>query len=138
MKLNRLVCVVLAALMLVPSALGTTRVRTAPLADRVREAELIFTGKIIDRQIDGDWARAKLLVSEPLRGGEKGQMVEVVWRVRVGDLVIYDAQEGFRGVALLKDKRDGRYWLGHDKFEGLGRLEKIKQIIKEQAGDGQD
>ena len=120
-------------LLLVTSvATAKAKVPTEPLEKRVKDAELIFTGKIIDKTIQGDWARAKLLVELPLRGVEKEETVEVIWRIKVGDTPIYDAPEGKQGVALLSDKHEGRYWLRDDKFEGLDKLEKIEELIGNQ------
>lgn len=120
----------LALLMMAMPVLARTVAPTEPLEKRVKEAELIFTGKVIDKEVKGDWARAELLVETPLRGVKKGEKIEVIWRIQVGGEPIYDAAEGQQGVALLGDKHEGRYWLRSDKFEGLDQLEKVKTILK--------
>ncbi|MEM9348495.1 MAG: hypothetical protein AAGB26_18150 [Planctomycetota bacterium] len=119
----------LAMLITVSAATTETRAPTEPLEKRVKAAELIFPGTVINKKIDGEWARAELLVDSPLRGVEKGQKIEVIWRMTLGGTPIYDAAEGQQGVALLGDKHEGRYWLRDDKFEDLDKLEKIEELL---------
>lgn len=115
------------------TAPGTSRAPTKPLAERLREAETVFLGKVVNKVVDGDWARAELLVEEPLRNAEKGAKVAVIWRIKVGTFSIYDVAAGTRGVAILKDKHEGRYWLRGDKFENPEKLASVAQGIGAKA-----
>ena len=112
--------------------LATTKAPTKPLAERVSDAETVFLGKVINKKIEGDWATAELLVEEPLKNAEKGAKCEVVWRISLGKLMIYDTAEGTTGIAILGDKHKGRYWLRDDKFENPKTLEKVKKLIKDE------
>jgi len=105
------------------------RAPTAPLAERVSEAETIFLGKLANKVTDGDWVRADLVVEEPLRDAERGHGTAVIWRAKIDGMPIYDAAEGARGIAILKDKHEGRYWLRDDKFEDPGKLNEVKALI---------
>lgn len=120
----------MALLILLTPALARTVAPTQPLEKRVKDAELIFTGKVINKTIQGDWARAELLVDESLRGVIKGDKIKVIWRIEIGGQPIYDAAEGQQGIALLGDKHEGRYWLRTDKFESLDKLEKVKELLE--------
>ena len=100
-----------------------------PLKERVANAELVFVGKVVNRVLEGDWVRAELIVEQPLRGVKKGEKIKVIWRKTIGGRKIYDTAEGTRGIALLKDKHEGRYWLRLSKFEGGDKLEKVKEWI---------
>jgi len=129
-RINRL-RLVLAPCVLLTLTTGAIALRapTPPLKDRVSAAETVFLGKVINRAEDGDWVRAELLVEQPLRNAEKGMKIEVTWRTRVGSFFIYDVAEGTRGVAILKDKHKGRYWLRADKFEDSSKLAEVKAMI---------
>ncbi len=121
----------LVALLVMTSILtAETRAPTPPLEKRVKDAALVFTGKVINKKVDGEWARAELLVDVPLRGVKKGEKIEVIWRVELSGRPIYDAPDGKQGVALLGDKHEGRYWLRDDKFEDLDKLEKVKKLVE--------
>lgn len=117
-------------------ALSTTafaaavRAPTRPLKERVQGAETVFLGKVVNKVVEGDWARAELLVKEPLRDAKEGAKVEVIWRIRVGNMFIYDVAEGTSGVAILSDKHEGRYWLRSDKFEDPKKIEEVKALIE--------
>ena len=102
---------------------------TKPLAERVGGADSVFVGKLVNRVEDGDWVRAELLVEESLRDVQKGEKIPVIWRKMVGDVPIYDAAEGAKGIAILDDKHEGRYWLRSDKFEPLDQLDLVKELI---------
>lgn len=117
------------------SAAGAVRAPTQPLAQRVQEAEMVFLGKVVNKTVDGDWARAELLVEEPLRNAEKGAKVAVTWRIMVGTFFIYDVAAETGGVAILKDKHEGRYWLRDDKFEKPEKLAEVKALVTEKPGD---
>ena len=106
-----------------------------PLKDRVSAAETVFLGKLVNRVEEGEWVRAELLVEKPLRKAEKGAKVEVIWRKTLGNLLIYDAAEGDRGIAILKDKHKGRYWLRADKFEKPDKLAEVKKRLIQAAGE---
>ena len=105
------------------------RAPTVPLKDRVGAAETVFLGKVVNKVVTGEWASAELVVEEPLRNAEKGKKTEVIWRIRLGRFHIYDVAEGTRGVAILKDKHKGRYWLRSDKFENPNKLAEVKGFI---------
>lgn len=107
-----------------------------PLSERVGEAEKVFAGTLVEREERGDWVQAELRVDTPLRGVAEGQKVKVTWRKRLGDFQVYDAKEGQRGVALLKDKHEGRYWLRADKFESLEQLDEVRKLLG--SGDGKE
>lgn len=115
---------------------ATSIAPTPPLAERLREAEKVFVGTLVERVEDGEWVRAALHVDEPLRGVEEKERVEVIWRTRVRDLQVYDAGEGSRGIAILKDKHEGRYWLRADKFEPLAKLDEVRKLLEEGAQQG--
>jgi len=103
---------------------------TPPLSERVQAAELIFVGTVIERAEEGDWVRAVLRVDEPLHGlKEEQKRVEVIWRTRIHEQDIYDADDGQRGIAILSDKHEGRYWLRADKFEPVAMLDDVKKLI---------
>lgn len=120
----------LAVLMLAMPALARTVAPTEPLEKRVKSAELIFTGKVINKTVQGDWAHAELLVDESMRGVKKGDKIEVIWRIQIAGKPIYDVVDGKQGIALLGDKHKGRYWLRGDKFEDLVKLDKVKELLE--------
>lgn len=99
------------------------------LAERVSAAETIFVGVVTNRVAAGDWVHADLLVEEPLHNATIGANVAVIWRAMVSGRQIYNAAEGSRAIAILKDKHEGRYWLRDDKFENLSRLPDVKKHI---------
>jgi hypothetical protein len=105
-----------------------------PLAERVAEAEKVFVGTLVDRVEDGDWVRGKLRVDTALRGVEEKQQIKVIWRKRVGDFQVYDAKQGARGIALLGDKHEGRYWLRADKFEPVEKLDEVAGLMARKDG----
>lgn len=111
-------------------ALAETKAPTKPLSERVGNAETVFVGKVIEKKVEGDWARAELLVEEPLKNAMKGAKIEVIWRIKLGrNLFIYDTEEGTQGIAILKDRHEGRFWLRSDKFEKPDKLAEVKAII---------
>jgi hypothetical protein len=108
---------------------AVSKVPPRPLKDRVAEAEHVFAGTLADRVEKGDWVTASLRVDTPLRGAAEKEKVEVTWRKRLGELEIYDAAEGDRGIAILKEKHGDRYWLRADKFEPVGKLDEVKEFV---------
>ena len=100
-----------------------------PLAERVREAEMVFAGTVVDRVEDGDWVRATLRVDKALQGVARKQKIKVIWRKRIGGSLFFDVEDGAKGVALLKDKHEGRYWLRGDRFEPIGKLDEIAGML---------
>lgn len=106
------------------------RAPEVPLEKRVEAAEKVFVGKVINKKVDGEWVRAELLVESPLRNAEKEARIPVIWRRELGDLKIYDVTVGSKGVALLLDKHEGRYWLGYSRFEKLDKMEEIEKLIE--------
>ena len=102
---------------------ATIRAPTPPLEERVKAAETVFVGKLINKVVEGDWVRAELLIEEPLKNSEKGAKVLVIWRATLGGRPIYDTPEDSEGIAILGDKHEGRYWLRDDKFEPVGKLD---------------
>lgn len=111
------------------------RAPTKPLAERVAAAELVFVGKVVHKVVEGDWVRAELVVEEPLRGVEKKQRILVIWRATIGGRPIYDTAEGTRGIAILGDKHEGRFWLRDDKFEEVEKLAEVKKLLKAKADE---
>jgi len=110
-------------------SLALTRAPTPPLDERVEKAEQVFVGTLVNRVEDGDWVQAELRVDIHLRGDKKGALVPVIWRKRLGDLQIYDAPENARGIAILSDKHEGRYWLRADKFEPVQNLQAVRRTL---------
>ncbi len=105
------------------------RAPTPPLKARVSAAETVFLGKLVNKVVTGEWASAELLVEEPLRNAKKGEKTKVIWRIKLGRFQIYDVPQGTRGIAILKDRHQGRYWLRGDKFESPDKLVEIKGFI---------
>ena len=110
-------------------AQALTRLPTPPLADRVATAEIVFVGTLINRVEDGDWVRADLRVDTPIHNAKAGQNIPVVWRRTVNQQVIYNADADQRGIAILKDKHEDRYWLRADKYEPITKLPEIQQLV---------
>ena len=112
------------------------RAPTPPLKERVNRAETVFLGKVADRIVEGGWVRASLVVEEPLWKAERGKNVPVIWTkpadtgLFMADGVTFDANEGARGVAILTDKHEGRYWLREDKFEDPKKLDEVKALVQ--------
>lgn len=102
---------------------------TEPLAERVRKADIIFVGKIVNRVVDGDWVRAELLVEEPLRNAKLDEKKPIIWRASISGEALRGGAEGTRGIALLTDQHEGRYWFRADKFEPLTALPEIKRLL---------
>jgi len=125
LRLTILPCVLVALTATSPAV----RAPTKPLKVRLAAADTVFLGKVVNKAVAGDWARAELVVEEPLRNAKKGGEVEVVWRIKVGAFRIYDVAEGTRGIAILKDKHQGRYWLRGDKFEKPDKLAEVRGLI---------
>ena len=100
-----------------------------PFADRLSEAETVFIGVVTNKVLDGDWARADLLIETPLFNAEQGAKVPVIWRTAVSGRPLYDAASGSRAIAILKDKHEGRYWLRTDKFENIAKLDEAKRVF---------
>jgi len=128
---NRIRCsaLMLCVLLTITAASLAIRVPTPPLKTRLAAAETVFLGKIVNKAVTGDWARAEILVEEPLRKARKGAKVEVTWRIKSGNFRIYDVADGTRGIAILKDKYKGRYWLRGDKFEKPEKLAEVKGLL---------
>jgi len=101
-----------------------------PLAERLSDAETVFVGVVTNKVLDGDWARADLLVETPLFNAEQGAKVAVIWRTAVGGQPLYDAASGSKAIAVLKDKHEGRYWLRTDRFENIAKLDEAKRTLK--------
>ena len=121
-------CAFLMFLVMMPSAFGV-KAQPKSLKERVKDAELVFVGKVVNRVVKGDWVRAELVVEKPFRGVKKGEKVKVIWRKTLGGREVYDTGEDSRGIALLKGKHEGRYWLRADKFEGGEKLEEVKKLV---------
>jgi hypothetical protein len=100
-----------------------------PFANRLNEAETVFIGVVTNKVLDGDWARADLLIETPLFNAEQGAKVPVIWRTAVSGRPLYDAASGSRAIAILKDKHEGRYWLRTDKFENIAKLDEAKRVF---------
>lgn len=122
---------VCAIVCVVSSAHALSLLPTPPLSERVAGAQVVFVGTLIERVEKGEWVRAVLRVDKPLRGLGEDKRVNVIWRTRVADQWIYDAAEGQRGIAILDDKHEERYWLRADKFEPLAKLEEVEKMIAE-------
>ncbi|MGE9271504.1 MAG: hypothetical protein ACQKBU_11935 [Verrucomicrobiales bacterium] len=118
------------AILALTSPTHAIQAQTKPLSIRVQQAQCVFVGKVIHKAVEGDWARAQLLVEEPLAGVKKGQKVDVLWRLRIASQPLFDTPEGSRGIAILTDLRDGRYWLRHDRFEDLKKIEEVRRFIQ--------
>lgn len=101
-----------------------------PLEERLGTARLVFVGTVIERVEEGEWVRAVLRVDTPLRGVDQDERVEVVWRKHVLGRALYDAKEGQRGVAILDDMHEGRYWLRAGKFEPEENLDEIRDLLE--------
>ena len=123
--------ILLIFLITISPALAETRAPTEPLPKRVEKAEVIFLGKVTNKKVEGDWAKAELVVEEPLKNVRKGEKVEVIWRIKLANLRIYDTDDETTGVAILSDKHQGRYWLRSDKFEKPEKLDEVKTILEE-------
>lgn len=106
-----------------------SRLPTKPLEERVRGAETIFVGKVINKVVTGDWARAELEVLTPLKNVKKGAKVSVIWRVEISGRQLFDIAEGAKFMALLKGKHEGRYWLHGEKFKNEKQLNQVKSFI---------
>lgn len=107
------------------------RAPTKPLAERVKAAEAVFVGKVVNKVTVGDWVTADLLVEDALVNAKLDQKIAVTWRATLGGRPIYDTAAGSRGIAILNDKHQGRYWLRGDKFEDVKKLAEVKKLIKE-------
>ena len=109
------------------TALMNSKAQPVSIERRVAEAKLVFTGKLINKKIKGEWVEAEIHVEQAIRGVKKGQKIPVIWRASINGRPIYNAAEDTRGIAILKDKNKDRYWLRADRFEML----KLKdQVIK--------
>jgi hypothetical protein len=101
-----------------------------PLPERIKKAEKIFVGTLVNRVDQGDnWVHAELRVDEALRGANDKETVKVIWRPKAGQWTIFDAKEGARGIALLGDKHNDRYWLRRDNFEPVSKLAEVKKAM---------
>lgn len=137
------ICLVLVTLFMLPSVVSATTIKVdkRTLEERVSDADLIFIGKVINKQVSGDWATAELLVEEPITGVKKGDKVKVTWRIQVNGHHIYDTEEGLRGLSMLKNtnKHKGRFWfkgvkdikLKDEVIAAKKSIEKKKLILKE-------
>ena len=99
------------------------------LSERVRGVKTVFVGKVINKVIAGDWARAELEVLTPLKNTKKGAKVSVIWRVKISGRGLFDIAEGAKYMALLKGKHEGRYWLHGEKFKNEKQLNQVKSFI---------
>ena len=122
--------VIIFSLSILCSSAFALRIAIEPLEKRVEKADKIFVGKLVNRVDDGDWVRAELVVETAVHNVKKGDKVDVIWRKTIGGHKIFDSQEGDRGVAILIDKHQGRYWLRGDKFENIKKLDEIKKLAK--------
>ena len=61
--------------------------------------------------------------------------MNVIWRAQLGGRLLYDVKEGTRGIAILKDKHEGRYWLRDDKFEAPETLPEVQAILGIAGGE---
>jgi len=111
-------------------AVAKTLAPEKPFAERLSDAETVFVGVVTNKVLDGDWARADLLVETPLFNAEQGAKVAVIWRTAVGGQPLYDAASGSKAIAVLKDKHEGRYWLRADRFENIAKLDEAKRALK--------
>ncbi len=84
----------------------------APLETRVQETDKVFVGVLLNlKKLEGDWCHADLKVTKAIKGVEVGELVPVQWRPKIA---YYDAEENQEGLAVLKYKDGGRYWLRSD------------------------
>jgi len=105
---------------------GSIRLKERTLEERVADADLIFVGKVIDKQVSGEWAKAKLVVEEPIAGVKKGDKIPVTWRVSIKGHYIYDTEEGLHGLVMLKNsnQHQSRYW-----FKGVKDIKLKAEVI---------
>ena len=125
----------LAVLLATSTSLFAVRAPTKPLSERVKAAELVFVGKVINKIVEGDWVRAELIVEEALHGVKEEQKVLVIWRATIGGQPIYDTAAGTKGIAILGDKHEGRFWLRDDKFEPVDKLAEVKKLLSAKVED---
>ncbi len=131
MKISRTLALQIAGLsflLIVAANAFAVKAPTKPLEQRIRAADTIFVGEVLNRNVDGDWVRAELLVVEPLHNAVQSRTVTVIWRATLDGRPIYDKAENSQGIAILKHKHNGRYWLRSDKFEPLHKLDEVKQL----------
>ena len=107
------------------------RAQTEPLETRVAKAKTIFVGTLINRVEKGDWVTAELKVDQPMLNAQLGAKVDVIWRRYIDSTEIYNAKQGDKGVAILDDKHQGRYWLRADKFEPESALKLVQELLPE-------
>ncbi len=107
------------------------RAAPVPLKQRVEKAKLVFIGKLVEREEKGDWVHAELVVSEPVFGAKKDERVKVVWRKKIGERLLYDLEQGQEGIAILNHKKEDRYYLGEERFEGMDQLEKLREVLRD-------
>ena len=105
---------------------GSIRLKERTLEERVADADLIFVGKVIDKQVSGEWAKAKLVVEEPRAGVKKGDKIPVTWRISIDGRYIYDTEEGLHGLVMLKsgNQYQRRYW-----FKGVKDIKLKTEVI---------
>ena len=108
---------------------ATSRAKEEPLEVRVQAAEFVFVGKLVNKEVEGDWVKAELVVINPLKNTKKSEKVKVIWRAKIGGRSLYNPAVNSQGIALLKDKHEGRYWLRGDKFAAVEKLEKVKALL---------
>jgi len=120
-------CALVCSTQLSATALATSKAKPLTIEQRVSTAKLVFVGKIVEKRVKGDWVEAKIVVEKAIRGVKKGQKIPVTWRTSLHGKPLYNVAEGKRGIAILQDKHNGKYWLRADKFETL-KLE--NQVIK--------
>ena len=105
------------------------RVPAKPLQERVHAAESVFVGKVVNKVVAGDWARAELEVLTPLKNAKKGAKVLVTWRIKIAGQHLFDINEGAKYMALLKGKHEKRYWLHGAEYKGEEQLSQVKSLL---------
>lgn len=112
-----------------------SRMPVPPLRERVAAAEEVAIVTLTQREERGEWARGTLRIDHPIHGSPAGTELPVIWRTTLDDTPIYDAAVGARGIAVLKDRHQGRYWLGQDKLLAFDKLAQVMQVV---GGEPQD
>ncbi len=95
-------------------ATATSLAPEEPLEKRVRSAEKVFVGTLINRKIlQDDWCHADLKVTQVIAGVTVEELIPVQWRP---EAATYNANENQVGLAILRYKDGKRYWLRPDTF----------------------
>ncbi len=129
----------LIALVLLSPAFLALRAPVEPLETRLKKAETAFVGTIVDLERKDGWARGFLLVEDPLKNAVVDQKIPVIWRHQMpgglaigGGLLSFNPDEGTRGIAILTDQHEERYWLRDDKFEPVKKLDEVRKLLAAQ------